>query len=117
MARNYKPYMPFNVAMQLLIPVYSKSKGVIKKSFSDENAPIIYGSFRTFGGTESEVNGVFTVINTATIDTWYRPDIKSDCRIKIIETDEVYEVYAKPENINMRNQFMQLKVREVGGGA
>lgn len=118
MARNFKPFVPFNVAMRLLVPEESYIKGVLKKTFPDpENAPLFYGSFRTFGGTESASNDIYTVIDTGTIDTWYRPDIKANCQIYLEQTGQAYEVIGDPENIGFRNQYMQFKVRKVGGGA
>lgn len=116
MARQFKPQMPFDVAMKLLIPTETKVKGTTKKEFpSPDNAPLINGSFRTFGGTENFSNDVYMVFNTAWIDTWYRPDITSDCRIYICETGETFEIITSPENIGMRHQYMQFKVQKVGG--
>lgn len=118
MARNFKPYTPFNVPMKLLTPVETNVKGTIKKTFSDpEESPLIYGSFRTFGGTETTVNGLYVVEDTATIDTWYREDITSNCRIMIVPNGAMYDVIGTPENIEMRNQYLQIRVRKVGGGA
>lgn len=115
--RPYKPTSPFNVAMKLLIPVETKVKGVTKKTFPDPSTvdQIIFGSFRTFGGTENFSNDVFTIESTGTINTWYDPSITADCRIYICETGETWEVLGRPENINMQNQFMQIKVKQVGG--
>lgn len=116
MARRFKPQMPFDVAMKLLIPTETKVKGTTKKEFpSPDNAPLINGSFRTFGGTENFSNDVYMVFNTAWIDTWYRPDITSDCRIYICETGETFEIITSPEDIGMRHQYMQFKVQKVGG--
>lgn len=114
--RRYKPQQPFNTAMKLLTPKTEKVKGVTKKTYETPE-DVFYGSFRTFGGSENTSNGVYTVYDTAIIDTWYRPDIQSDCRIKICETDEVYEVIGRPENIDMRNKYMQVRVEKVGGKA
>lgn len=116
MARQYKPRMPFDVAMKLLIPTETKVKGVTKKVFPSPNeAPLFNGSFKTFGGTENFSNDVFTIYNTATIDTWYNPEIKEDCRIYICETGETFDVISPPENIDMRHQYMRFKVEKVGG--
>ena len=113
---NYKPGMPFNVPMKILKPEVKKVQGVTKKSFSDpETSELFYGSFRTFGGTENLSNDVYTVIDTAIIDTWYRPDIKADCKIYLCDSGAEYEIISDPENINMRNQYLQFKVRKVGG--
>lgn len=119
MAKNFKPDAPFDVAMKLLKPIETKVKGVVKKTFPDPetlgNEALFFGSFRTFGGTENTSNGVYTVFDTATIDTWYNPNITADCRIYICETGEIYDVSTRPENISMRHQFMQFKVEKVGG--
>lgn len=118
MARSFKPTMPFNVAMRLLIPTYTTVKGVDVKTFNEpsENDPLIFGSFRTFGGNEAVVNDVYTIEDTGVIDTWYRPDIKADCRVYMCDTGQTWEIANDPENINMRNQFLQFKVRKIGGG-
>lgn len=116
MARNYKPSAPFTVPMKILVPTETLVTGTTKKVFSDpESSELIYGSFRTFGGTENIENGVYTLINTAVIDTWYRPDIKANCRIYICETEQQYEIISDPEDIDMRHQYLQFKVRKIGG--
>lgn len=118
MARNFKPSAPFNVPMKLLVPVETVVTGTTKKTFSDpESSELFFASFRTFGGTESERNGVYTLIDTAVIDTWYRPDIKGNCRIYLCETEQIYEIISDPEDIDMRHQYLQFKVRKVGGKA
>ena len=104
--------------LMLLIPTYSDAYGVAQKTFpAMKDGILIYGSFRTFGGTERDVNGLYSIENTATVETWFRPDIKSNCRIGIPATGEVYEILGEPENINMRNQFLKFKVRAIKGGA
>ena len=114
--RNYMPAMPFNVAMRLLAPTYTIVKGVRKPVYPEpENGMLFYGSFRTFGGTESTENNVYTVVDTATIDTWYNPDIKADCRIYLCDAGATYEIKATPENIDMRNQYLQIRVQRLGG--
>ena len=115
--RPYKPTSPFNVAMKLLIPIETKVKGTTKKVFSEPSKveSVFFGSFRTFGGTENFSNNVFTIESTGTIDTWYDPSITADCRIYICETGETWEVLGRPEDINMQHQFMQIKVKQVGG--
>jgi head-tail adaptor len=60
---------------------------------------------------------VIEIDATATIDTWYRPDIKADCRILLCDTEQMYDIISEPEDIDMRHQFLQFKVRKVGGKA
>ena len=109
----YKPQTPFNVAMQILTPTTARVQGVAKKTFTDGD--IFFGAFRAFGGSEREVNDVIQVDATATIDTWYCPDITADCQIRILETGKVYEIISEPEDIEMRHQYLQFKVRKIGG--
>ena len=117
----YRPSVNFNVPMKILVPEWTTINGVRKKTYPDPaEAPddlIFFGSFRTFGGTETNSNGVYSIVNTATIETWYRPDIKADCRIVILATGAIYEVIADPENIEMRNQYLKFRVSSIGGKA
>ena len=142
MARTYKPQTPFDVPMKLLIPTSIVVKGVTKKIYQDEilgnfsypfsinfddpiefsrvtsyldKAPTIYGTFKTYNGTENMSNGVYTVFDTATVTTWWRPDIKSDCQIYLCETEEIWDIISRPENIDMRHQYLQFKLQKVGG--
>lgn len=114
----YKPTTPFSSPLALLIPTYTDSYGVSQKTYPTiEEGILFFGSFRTFGGTERDVNGLYSIENTATIETWYRPEIKSNCRIAVLLTGEIYEILGEPENIEMRNQYLKFKVQQVKGGA
>lgn len=116
--KRYKPKTPYNVPIKLLIPTEKNVKGTIKKVWPAlEDAPMIFGSFRTFGGTEMTNNDVYVVVDTGTVETWYRPDIKSNCRLHFLETGDVYEVVGAPEDIYMRHQYMRMRVQKVKGGA
>ena len=118
MSRQYKPAVPFSVAMKLLVPVTVQQLGVVKKTFSKpEDSELFWGSFRTFGGIENTRDDVVTTINTAVIDTWYKPSIKADCMVYICDTGETYDIISDPEDINLRHQYMQFKVQKVGGKA
>lgn len=74
-------------------------------------------NFKTYGGTEKEVNGVIAVEDTATIVTWYRPDITSDCILERIGDGARFEILGEPENIEQRNMILSMKVRRIKGGA
>lgn len=116
MAKSYKPSTPYSTPAELLIPTYSSVKGVPVKSYPKTGAKINV-SWKTYGGTETIENGLYSVIDTAVIETWYRPDIKADCRIKNLLTGRSFEIVGKPENIDMRNQFLKFRVQAVEGGA
>ncbi len=113
---EFKPNFPFSTPIELLIPTYTTSKGVQTKVMPSTGIRLNC-SWKTYGGTEVMTNDVYTVIDTATVETWYRPDIQSECRVKLISTGQVYEIIGNPENVEMRNQFIKFKVRAVKGGA
>ena len=115
---EYKPQLPFTVPMMLLIPTYETIKGVRKKKYPENisDCDVVYCSFKTYGGTERIVNDLYSIEDTANIETWYRPDIKSDCRLATTN-GAIYEIINEPENINCRNQFLKFKVKRMKGGA
>lgn len=102
-------------AMALQVPKAETVLGVTKKSYVEVGN--VFVNFKTFGGTESVANDVLSVIDTAQITTWYRPDIKSDCRLRRLSDGAVYEIVGDPENLEQRNQILYFKVRRVKGGA
>lgn len=114
---DFRPHEPFNVPMLLLFPRYEKINGVAKKTFSEENSIQFFGSFQTFGGTEKTVNGVYSIEDTANVVTWFFPELKADCGVKLLDDGATYEIIGTPENINRRNQFLKFKLRRIGGGA
>lgn len=89
--------------------------GVLVKQYSKLDD--IVCNFKTYGGTEKEVNGLIAVEDTATIVTWYRPDITSDCILERLSDGAKFEILGEPENIEMRNQVLRFKVRRIKGGA
>jgi hypothetical protein len=117
MAKSYRAYAPFDVAMKLLKPTTTMVKGVTKKVYPDPSKveDVFFGSFRTYGGTENFSNDVYMVYDTAVVETWFNPAITTDCQIYICETGRTYNIITQPENINMRHQFVQFKVENVGG--
>ena len=118
MARKFVPSAPFTVPMKLLVPVTSKVYGVTQKAFSDPaDSELFFGSFRTFGGTETMRDDVITIVNTGVINTWYRPDIKANCQIYLCDTGDVYDIISDPEDIDFRHQYLQFKVTKAGGKA
>lgn len=102
-------------AMCLQVPTYTDVLGVTKKTYTDGD--VIMCNFKTYGGTESVVNDVLSVIDTAQITCWYRPDIKSECRLKRLSDGAVFDILGEPENLEQRNQILYFKIRRVKGGA
>lgn len=103
--------------MMLLVPNYTTKKGVSVKTYPNISDGILfYGNFQTYGGTELQINGVYSIEDTAQIETWYRPDIKSDCRVALPLSGAIYEIFGEPENIDLRNQYLKFRVRRYKGG-
>ena len=111
---SYRPSEPFTTAVQLFNPTYETVKGVVVKKYP-EQGELIWCSFKTYGGTETTVNDQLSVVDTANVETWYRPDITSASQIRL--GAKVYEVMGEPEDIEQRHQFLKFKVRGVKGGA
>lgn len=114
MAKAFKPSTPYNVPFFVWIPDSEIVKGVKQKTFV-KDVTQYFCSFKTFGGTEKVVNDLVVREDTATLETWYDPKIKADCEIEV--DGKRYEILGTPENIDMRNQFMILKIRAIKGGA
>ena len=119
---NYRPQLDNTIPLVLLVPTSTIVSGVVKKTYPTiedalNDQGLFFGSFKTYGGTEKDVNGVYSVIDTANIETWFRPDIKSDCRIARANDGAIFEIINEPEDINQRHQFLKFKVKRVKGGA
>lgn len=113
---SYKVVLPFTVPFYVQKPKWITEKGSPKKHYSKSD-DLIMCSFRSFGGTEIKTDAGIVVEDTAIIETWFRPDITSDCRLQSAQDGLCqYEILGTPENIDMLNQFLKLKVRRIKGG-
>lgn len=103
--------VPFKL---LTVSGYEKVKGVTQpKSYIEKD--LIYCSFKTYGGTEKDINGRYVIYDTANVVTWFRPDIQSDCRLKRMSDGALFEILNEPENIEMKNQYIKFKVQRIKG--
>ena len=97
----------------LLIPTKgTKVNGVDVKLWPDVG-PKFFGNLKSYGGTEHVQNDLLVIEDTLTLTTWYRPDIRANCRIVVLPTGALYEIINEPENWGMRNQFVVCKLRRV----
>lgn len=112
----YKPneIKELRTAAQLLKPTYKTFEGK-KKKIIPETGKQIFINFKSRGGSEVDVNGVLSVLDTANVVTWWDPDITSDALIKL-ENDALYEIMGEPENVELQNQFVTFKVQRYKGG-
>ena len=89
-------------------------QGAKSKTYSEPDTEQISINFKTYGGTEELHNGTLVILDTATVTTWYNPDIKAGDRI-VLDDGSEWEIKNTPENLERRNQFMQFRVQRVGG--
>lgn len=92
-----------------------KKSGRVHRTYADSF--IFPCNFSSYGGTESIVNGVLVIDETATITSRYFPEIKANCRVKLLQSGAEYEIIGEPENVEMRNMWLVFKVRRIKGGA
>ena len=91
--------------------------GAPEFTYEDASNPILHCNFKTYGGTETIFNGSLVLLNTATLITWYRQDIQASDQIILLQDNSSWEIIGEPENIDMRNQYLILKIRKISGGA
>ena len=110
-----------NTPCRLIAPTGTKQvNGVDVKLWpteAEETAlPVIFANVKSYGGTERVQNDLLVIEDTIVVTTWYRPDIKADCRVRILPGGDLYEIINAPENWEMRNQDVVFKARRVVGG-
>ena len=114
---GYKPKAinELRTAVKLLKPSgTSKINGVTRHTYPTDG-DVIYVNWKTYGGTETTVNGVYSILDTATITTRYRSDITINCRL-LREDGKVYEIKSEPENMDLENKYMEFRAERVKGG-
>lgn len=113
----YRPTEVNQMTTPMMVMKASERYEIGVKVKSYEPVERVYCNFKTYGGTEKEVNGMIAVEDTATITCWYHPSITSDCILKRLTDGAEFEVLGEPENIEQRNMVMRVKIRRIKGGA
>ena len=113
----YKPeaFTGTRMRVELLKPAAGSYHGVSNPTYP-ATGEALFVSWKSFGGTETVADGVYSVIDTAYVTCRWRPDIKSDCRLKRSD-GAVYEIKGEPENINMENRILAFHVERIKGKA
>lgn len=114
----YKPKnaQEMKTPVKLLIPNGTTKYNGVNRLTYPTDGDVIYVNWKSYMGTETTVNGVYSILDTALITTWYRPDIKANCRL-LREDGLIYEIISPPENIEEQNVYCVFKVERVKGGA
>ena len=104
-----------NVPAKILKPITTRVNGVTKKDF--EESEVIFISAKSYGGTEKVINDLYVIEDTMVVETYYRPDITSDCNLRLLDDNSTWEILNTPENIDRRNMFLKFKVKRIKGKA
>lgn len=93
-----------------------KKNGVTRYVYQTaEEADVIFVNWKTYGGTEEHINGVYSIRDTANITTRYRPDITANCRL-LRQDGLIYQIISEPENTDLNNRYLEFKCERVKGG-
>ena len=101
-------------ACDLLIPTQSRVGGVEVREYPADGLRF-FANVKSYGGTERVANDLLVIEDTVVVTTWFRPDIKPHCRVRILPGGAVYEIIGEPENWGMRGQYLVCKCRRVKG--
>lgn len=115
---QYRPAKKFNTPMYLYVVTDYKESVGVKIPVHAETGVLFWGSFATYGGTEQTVNDIVVVEDTATVETWYRPEFTAAARVALAAAPgKLYEIVGEPENVEQRNLYTIMKLTAVQGGA
>lgn len=101
----------------LVVDHYEEKRGVSKPIYKEAKYPFFNCNFKTYGGTETTIDGRYVIEDTADIITRYRPDIQSDCQVIRLRDNAKYEIINEPEIFDEANQWMIIKLKRVKGRA
>lgn len=77
----------------------------------------IFVSAKSYGGTERIVNDKYVIVDTLSVETWYRPDLRSEKLLRLLDDESLWEIINSPEDINRRHQWLVFKVQRYKGKA
>lgn len=110
----YVPPAILNVPARIHHATYKVVNGVNTPVY-EADSRVIWVSAKSYGGTERDVDGAYSIIDTMTFVSYYYPDIKAQDRIELLGNGHVYDILNTPENIDMRGSFMTFKGRRYHG--
>ncbi len=99
----------FSTPIEIRHRVSTDVNGEQEISYPQLEPPLIVAcAWKSKGGTENMQSGSLVVEDTAEVTTWYMPGIgQQDI---VILNDDTYEII-NIENVEMRNQYLILKVK------
>lgn len=74
---------------------------------------VIWCVWKSYGGTETDSNGLSLYQDTATVECRYNPEIKQGDVVKNLLMNAEYQIITIPDNINQLNQYLRFKVKRL----
>jgi hypothetical protein len=110
----YRPNIQqFTTPIRVQHRVETLVNGAPDISWEDASPAIQYCNFKPFHGTEAVQAGSIGTVDGGTITMWYDPSLKTSDRILLNDNINLAYEVLNPENVEMRNQFLILKVFRV----
>ncbi|MFK7692861.1 head-tail adaptor protein [Paenibacillus sp. HJGM_3] len=108
----FKPTAQFATVVRVQHRVATDVNGAPDVSYIDADPALDYCNWKSRGGTESTESGTLSVEDTAEVMLWFREDLNQQDRLLLHDKTELaYDIIGPPENIEMRNMWLLLKVR------
>lgn len=112
----FRPPEQMATPMRLQKRIVKTVHGAEMAEYKDaDQEPVIMCNFKSKGGTEAIHNGQYIILDTATVQTWYRPDIKKGDRLILEQDGSAWDIKGNPENVEMRNRLLIIKLQNAGG--
>lgn len=108
---SYTMQERYSTPCRVLIPSVEKINGVVTKTYKE--GKVFFASVKAYGGTESVLNNVFVIQDTLTIETFYREDVKGDCKLQLMDDFSIWEILNTPEQIDREKKTITFKVRRI----
>jgi head-tail adaptor len=107
----FKPNLQFTTPIRVQHRVETDVNGAPAISYEDADPALDFCNWKGKGGTESVQSGALTVLDTAEITMWYRPDINERDQVLLNDNEALAYEVTNVENVEMRNIYLILKVK------
>lgn len=87
--------------------------GRVESLYSKVSNEVVWCSWKSYGGTESVIDGLSVFKDTATIECRYNPSICQNDIIENLITHNKYKIITVPDDINQMHQFLRFKVERL----
>lgn len=108
---NYTMQKRYSTPCRVLKPTTKKINGCVVKTY--EEGDVFFASVKSYGGTDTIINNVYVIQDTLSIETFYREEIKSNCKVKLLDDNTEWEIINTPEQIDREKKIILFKVKRI----